>query len=185
VAIVKVAADEPGGASDLQKVPASRRPYRPCSGRTAVTRKLNLPGSATEDQFHLSVAELLDICLTSPNVFYTTFPAGYGKLSKGMAGRLRAKGMKAGMPDILVFHRRDHRSTFVIGIELKVGSNSPTSKQRTTHALLQRVGIQTYVVRTLHGVLLALRDAQIPYRNITIPEEPGAVETTQQEMFTP
>jgi hypothetical protein len=148
-----------------------------------VTRDLNLPGtSATEDQFHVSVAELLDVCLKPPLTFYTTFPAGYGKLSKATAGRLRAKGMKAGMPDILVFYRRSHDSTFVIGLELKARGNSTSAAQRTTHAALQAVGIRTYVVRSLDGVLLALNDASIPTRPVAL--HPDKI-TGQQQVFAP
>jgi VRR-NUC domain. len=133
-----------------------------------VTRNLNLPGSATEDQFHVSVAELLDVCLRPPDAFYTTFPAGYGRLSKSMAGRLRAKGMKAGMPDILVFYRRSHETSQVIGLELKVRGNSTSAAQRGTHALLQAVGVRTYLVRSINDVIRSLHDAGIPYRNIQL-----------------
>jgi hypothetical protein len=128
-------------------------------------KSLTLPGSATEDDFHIAVAQLLDVCLLPPT-FYTTFPAGYGRLSKATSGRLRAKGMKAGMPDILIFGRAALRSTHVVGLELKTSAGSLTSKQRETHALLQAVGIRTYVVRSLEDVIGALDDALIPHRNI-------------------
>ena len=72
--------------------------------RTRKSREMNLPGtSATEDQFHISVAELLETVCRLPT-FYTTFPAGYGKLSRATSDDLKDKGMQAGMPDILVFH---------------------------------------------------------------------------------
>jgi hypothetical protein len=85
-----------------------------------------------------------------------------------MSGRLKAKGMKAGMPDILVFYRRSHETSQVVGLELKTGGNSASSAQRTTHALLQAVGIRTYIVRNLNGVILALHNAGIPYRNVAL-----------------
>lgn len=132
-----------------------------------MTRDLNLPGTtATEDQFHIAVAELLETVLRMPT-FYTTFPAGYGRLSKATSGRLKKKGMRAGMPDILIFHPvqppHPHR-TCCIGLELKVGGNSVTSVQRSTHALLQAVAVRVFVVRTLNDVLAALRNANIPHR---------------------
>ena len=136
-----------------------------------MTRDLNLPGSATEDEFHVAVAELLDLCLKAPDTFYTTFPAGYGKLSKTMAGRLKAKGMKAGMPDILIFHRVNHFLCHVIGLELKVKGNSTSSAQRATHALLQAVGVKTYLIRKSIDVTRALHDAGIPYRNVIVQTE--------------
>ena len=133
-------------------------------------KSLTLPGSATEDEFHISVAQLLDVCLAPPT-FYTTFPAGYGRLSKATSGRLRAKGMKAGMPDILIFDA--HR---VIGLELKIGGNSLSSAQRGTHAKLQAVGVKVYIVRALNEVIAALRAANIRYRNVTIPKDKTNVE---------
>ena len=132
-----------------------------------MTRDLNLPGTtATEDQFHIAVAELLETVLRMPT-FYTTFPAGYGRLSKATSGRLKKKGMRAGMPDILIFSQvqppHPHRCC-VIGLELKVGGNSLSAAQRNTHALLQAVSVRVYLIRTLNDVLVALRDAGIPHR---------------------
>jgi hypothetical protein len=121
---------------------------------------------ATEDDFHVTVAELLDWCLLS-TAFYTTFPAGYGKLSKATSGKLKAKGMKAGMPDILVFQRWGHgETTKVIGLELKAGSNSVSAAQRYTHAMLQVVGVRVYVVRSVEEVMAALHQAGISHRTM-------------------
>ena len=100
--------------------------------------------------------------------FFTTFPAGYGKLSKAMSGRLKAKGMVAGMPDILVLHPRSYNSSTVIGLELKVKGNSTSAAQRNTHALLLTAGVRTYLVRSLNDVIKALENASIPYRNIEL-----------------
>lgn len=137
--------------------------------RKSVARPLNLPGSASEDQFHLSVAELLDFILVPPT-FYTTFPAGYGKLSKGMGGKLKAKGLKPGMPDILIFERAGTASSRVTGLELKVRGNIASSKQRETHGKLHAVGVRTFLVRNLTEVIAALNAMQIPYRKITLSE---------------
>jgi hypothetical protein len=135
--------------------------------RKSTARPFNLPHNPRETEFHVSVAELLDWILLPPAMF-TTFPAGWGKLGKATAGRLKASGMKKGMPDILVFgvHRMiAHRTyTNVIGIELKVGDNSVNSAQRGMFAQLQAVGIRTYVCRNIEDVVRALADANIPYR---------------------
>ena len=147
-----------------------------------MTRDLNLPGTtATEDEFHIAVAELLETVLRMPT-FYTTFPAGYGRLSKATSGRLKKKGMRAGMPDILIFHpvSPPHpRRTSVIGLELKVGGNSLSAAQRNTHALLQAVGVRTYVIRCLNDVLGALLDAGIPFRSVIIQ---GRIGTQPQQV---
>ncbi|HEY2530277.1 MAG TPA: hypothetical protein VGJ20_20465 [Xanthobacteraceae bacterium] len=171
--------------------PAARWPHRPGAERATVrqsrkSRPINLPGSASEDQFHLAVAELLDWCLIPPT-FYTTFPAGYGKLGKGMAGKLKAKGMKPGMPDILIFHKAEQfKYTRVVGLELKVKGNTASAKQRETHAALFAVGVRVYLIFCLNDVIRALHEASIPYRNITIPvgkTEVEVIKPSQTSLF--
>jgi hypothetical protein len=129
------------------------------------SRAINLP--MKESELHQSVAELLDWILIPPAIF-TTFPAGWGRLSTGTAGRLKASGLKSGMPDIFVFAAVGDpphpRRSKVIGIELKTGRGSLTSAQRSMHAKLYAVGIRVYVCHTVSEVILALRDAGIPAR---------------------
>lgn len=130
---------------------------------------MTLRETVKESQLHLSVAELLDWILIPPT-FYTTFPAGYGRLSRATAGLLKAKGMVPGMPDIFIFHGSAIRTTRVIGIELKVPGRAPSANQRTAHAKLQAVGVRVYVCKSQNDVIMALADALIPYRYVTIPE---------------
>lgn len=152
---------------------------------TKKSRPLNLPGSANEDQFHLSVAELLDWILKPPT-FFTTFPAGYGRLSKGMSGKLKAKGMKAGMPDIMIFDRYG-TVTKVVGLELKVGRNTTSAAQRTTHANLQAVNAKTYLVRNLNDVIAALDMSGIDYKrnDIRAKLQPEQVVIPKQQSLFP
>jgi hypothetical protein len=113
---------------------------------------------------------LLDWVLMPPAI-YTTFPAGWGKLTKGTAGRLYASGLKRGMPDILVFDvmRR------VIGIELKAGANSVSAAQRDMFAKLQGVGVRVYVCRSQEDVIRALDNAGIMHREVNLcPSETNA-----------
>lgn len=128
--------------------------------RKRASRPLNIPHDPSESQLHETIARLLDLVLKPPSL-YTTFPAGWGKLSKGTAGRLFASGLKKGMPDILVFGP----DATVAGIELKVGHNSVSSAQRNMFAKLQAVGITVYVCRNQEDVIEALRAASIPFRD--------------------
>lgn len=145
---------------------------------------MNLPSSATEDQFHLAVAEFLDLILRPPT-FWTTFPAGYGKLGKATAGKLYAKGLRAGMPDIVVFHPFHQYTTRVLGLELKTGRNSTTAKQRTTHELLRACGVRCYTVRTLNEVTAALLAHDIPIKQVVVQEKYAqeVVIPTQQSLL--
>ena len=92
------------------RLPKNAGPRR--QKRTGPARKARTP-VISEIDLHRSVAELLDWCLLPPAV-YTTFPAGWGKLPPKTVGRLKACGLKTGMPDILVFNAGK-----TIGIELK------------------------------------------------------------------
>jgi hypothetical protein len=135
--------------------------------RKSAARPFNLPHNVKESELHVSVAELLDWILLPPAMF-TTFPAGWGKLTKATAGRLYASGMKKGMPDILVFDARQRMGvTKVIGVELKVGANFTSSAQRTMFAKLQAVGITVYVCRNIDDVVNALDCADIPHRAVS------------------
>jgi hypothetical protein len=126
-------------------------------------RPHDLPHSPQESELHASVAQLLDWVLMPPTV-YTTFPAGWGKLTKGTAGRLFASGLKKGMPDILVFDVMRK----VIGIELKAGDNSVSAAQRDMFAKLQGVGVRVYVCRSLGDVIRVLDNACIMHREVNL-----------------
>jgi VRR-NUC domain len=119
-----------------------------------------------EVEFHRSVAELLDWILLPPTV-WTTFPAGWGDLPIATAGRLKGCGLKAGMPDILVW-RHDGRS---IGLELKKVGKSASAKQREMHARLLGVGVRVYICETLEEVLQALAIFEVPLRSMHLDGE--------------
>lgn len=152
---------EPSGASEPTHEMESGETSDPGALREPpskrASRPISIPHDPTESQLHQSVAQLLGWILKPP-AFFTTFPAGWGRLSKGTAGRLFASGLKKGMPDILVFDCNK-----IIGVELKVGRNDLSSAQRDMFAKLQAVGITVYTCRDQHGVVIALRDAGISH----------------------
>jgi hypothetical protein len=120
--------------------------------------KLRPPPDPPEIEFHSTVAELLEWMLKPP-ALYTTFPAGWGKLPPRLAGWLKKCGLKAGMPDILIWHEGR-----CIGLELKKPGTSASSAQREMHAKLWGAGVLVYVCRRLEDVIAALRDAEFPLR---------------------
>ena len=112
----------------------------------------------SESELHLSVANLLDWVLLSP-AFYSTFPAGWGVLSPSMAQRLKRSGLKAGMPDMMVFY--DGRC---FGIELKARKNILSPDQRVTFEKLRDAHIPVYVCRNIDSVMMALANERVPLR---------------------
>jgi hypothetical protein len=91
---------------------------------------------------------------------YSTFPSGWGQLSKTMAQRLRKCGLKPGMPDIMVFPGRGR----CFGIELKAGKNTLTPDQKAMHGALNVAGVHVYTCRTVDQVWVALQCEHVPVR---------------------
>lgn len=127
------------------------------AGRKGRTVKVP-PPPIRETALHGAVAELLDWILVPPAVF-TTFPAGWGKMTPAMAGMLHRCGLKRGMPDILVFHARR-----CLGIELKVPGRSQSAAQRAMTAKLTGAGIDVFVARSVDDVATILEREGIPLR---------------------
>jgi hypothetical protein len=116
----------------------------------------------TEAELHRSVAELLDWVVLPP-AMWTTFPAGWTAMRKGAAGRLRGCGLKAGMPDIFVFH--DKRT---IGIELKTPSGKISAVQLDMSVKLNLAGVPVHACRSIDDVHRVLAYHQIPMRGFNL-----------------
>lgn len=115
-----------------------------------------------EDKLQCAVAELLDYY----GWHYCHVPNG-GHRHKAVAAKLKAMGVKRGVPDVLIFERWediDPESTawscwsFGIAIELKVGppqakrKTYPDAKQREWMAALQERGWRVAVCRSVAEV---------------------------------
>lgn len=114
----------------------------------------------SELDLHRSVADFLSWTVLPPAV-WTTFPAGWTAMKKGAAGRLKGCGLKAGMPDILIFY-----NSFTLGIELKARTN-PSPEQRETFKQLQEAGVSVSIARSLDEVEGILRMYGIPMRKFS------------------
>ena len=125
----------PHAATDLCPLPnaGTRRSPRPGKAR---------PPPITELQLHQAVADLLNVVLLPPTV-WVTFPAGWTAMRPGAAGRLKACGLKAGMPDILIFSKTFSKR-HCIGIELKTGKNKISRAQMDMAETLDRAGVPVW-----------------------------------------
>lgn len=98
----------------------------------------------TEAQIHQQVADFLALAIQPP-AFFTTFPAGGGGKARG--GQLKARGLKAGVPDILLIkHGQAH------WIELKTDDGKVSPAQAETGALLMHAGCPLCVCRSVENV---------------------------------
>lgn len=120
--------------------------------RKAPNRKRH--GITPEERLHLDVAAFLQIGLRPP-AWWSTIGHG-SKIGIRERGMLKAKGLKPGVPDILVF-RPIPGGTFVLGLELKAKGNTTSEDQASTHAHLLVAGASVRVVRSVEDVALVLR----------------------------
>jgi hypothetical protein len=131
-----------------------------------VTRRRRTP----EHDLHRWVASYLARALQPP-VFWTSVDHGAGKLTKTAAGNAKARGCKAGLPDILVFvpiplveATRASEGTVVIGLELKAARGQLSLPQISTQAELTAAGVRCHVVRSLDDVERILEAEGVPRR---------------------
>jgi hypothetical protein len=77
---------------------------------------------------------------------------------KATGGRLKAMGLRAGVPDLLVW--ADGGRGF--GVELKAGAGKLSPAQTFWHATLGTLGHRVYVVRSLDEMEAVLRAEGVP-----------------------
>ena len=118
-----------------------------------------------EDDFHVTVAQFLDLALPE-DACWTTVEHG-GQRGKAEAGRLKAKGLKPGWPDIQIVYRG--RS---INIELKAKGGTLSKAQKAMHARLTRAGAFPFTVMDLPALEGYLRGHDIPLRASTGARQP-------------
>lgn len=117
----------------------------------------------SEQQLHRAVANYLRLALKPP-VTWTTFPAGGGGKVRG--AQLKAMGLQAGWPDILILAPLPGGvGTRVLGIELKAGHRGrPTQAQLDISDKFFDVQAAFVICRSLDEVELTLKRAGIPNR---------------------
>ncbi len=95
-----------------------------------------------EDQLQIACARYLDY----QGVLWCHV-ANERQTSRARGGKLKAMGVKKGVPDILVFEPRGQCPG--MAIELKVGRNKPTQEQEGWLKALQQRGWECQLVYTL------------------------------------
>lgn len=96
-----------------------------------------------EDQLQIAVSNYLK--LQYPNVFWCHPPNG-GKRNAMEGAKFKSMGVRAGMPDLLIFEQR-HYGGFAraLAIELKIKPNKVTPEQTECLAQLKSRSWQTEV----------------------------------------
>ena len=121
--------------------------YIPPKRRKPILRERNL---------HKAVADYLRLALP-PSVFWTTFPSGSGGAARG--GQLKAMGLRAGVPDIIMLFRGRF-----LAIELKAKRGWLSEAQQACQALITGAGGTWAEARSVEDVDRIVAAFGIPLR---------------------
>lgn len=117
--------------------------------------------ASPEHALQVAVAQYLTLALRPP-VLWTALDAGAGKMSKAAAGKRKARGVRAGWPDLLVMMPSLAGRTQVIGIELKSKAGSLSLVQRARKIDFQVANAVYLTARSVEEVESILREREIP-----------------------
>jgi hypothetical protein len=117
-----------------------------------------------EQALHLAAAQYLRLALRPPTV-WSTFPAGGGGRVRGAI--LKAAGMAAGWPDLLVLHPAPVGmiggiAAIVVGLELKAGKGRASPAQVAMAAQFEAANAAYEFCWSLEDIQHALRTNGIP-----------------------
>ncbi len=113
-----------------------------------------------EQALQIQVAAFLRVALRPPTL-WTAFPAGGGGKVRGAF--LKAMGLQAGWPDIVIIHRFESLTeTLVLGIELKAGKGRQSPEQKAVMESFISIGAGYEICRSIEDVDLALVHHGIP-----------------------
>jgi len=111
-----------------------------------------------EQALHLAVAHMLDVVLDPDRTWWTSIDHGVGKLGWKEAGIRRARGVKPGIPDIILMPQ----DTPLIGIELKSATGYASEPQRLVAKAWLAMGHRCEMARSLEDVQDILDRYDVP-----------------------
>jgi hypothetical protein len=130
-----------------------------------------------EQALQISVAAFLRHALKPPTI-WTAFPAGGGGRVRGAF--LKAMGLQAGWPDLLVMYHRPTLNGFhaplVVGLELKAGKGKQTPEQKAVESTLNYLGAYYFIARSVDEVEGFLKGVGIPLHAALSPRVPPSDE---------
>jgi hypothetical protein len=103
----------------------------------------------SEHALHRAVAQYLDTVIRPP-AFWSTIPAGGGGLIRG--ANLKRKGLKPGLPDLMIFAPGGK----VLGIELKAKGGVQSAEQKAMAQRFADCGLWYVLCKSVEEVDRAL-----------------------------
>lgn len=110
-----------------------------------------------EEALQRAVVQLLALYEQRDWLAFCHVPNG-GLRTASEAGRFRAMGVRAGVPDLLVWIRGGRS----IGLELKAGRGKLSPEQMYWHARIAGLGHRVHVCRSVDDVEAVLREEGVP-----------------------
>lgn len=107
-----------------------------------------------EHRLQAFVDRFLDRVVMPP--FFTSGVDAASKTSDNARARAAARGIKFGLPDVYLLQGDP---TLSMWIELKVGANSASDRQRAVGEQIMRCGVRVSVCRTIEEVHMAIHSA--------------------------
>lgn len=119
-----------------------------------------------EHALQVAVAHMLQVVLDPDRTWWSSIDHGVGKLGKAEAGIRKRRGVKAGIPDIIIMFA-DGLTDYahLIGIELKAGKGSLSEAQEDVAAAWAIFGSTVFVARSLEEVQDILDHCGVPLRH--------------------
>lgn len=110
-----------------------------------------------EEQLQRAVCSLLAIYENRGLLAFCHVPNG-GYRTPAQAGAFRAMGVRAGVPDLIVWTHEGHS----FGVELKAGKGTLSDAQVLFRSTLESLGHRVYVCWSIEEVEAALRLEHVP-----------------------
>jgi hypothetical protein len=119
-----------------------------------------------EQTLQIQVANYLRVALRPPT-FWTAIDHGAGKMTPASAGLRRARGVRPGLPDILIMHPSGWNTSIrpmadVIGIELKASKGRMSDAQLVVQAAWRKCGCEYEECKSLGELVSLLNRYRIP-----------------------
>ncbi len=114
-----------------------------------------------EQQLQIQVANYLRVALRPPT-FWTAIDHGVGKLGRAEAGLRRARGVKAGLPDLMIIYPWQNCTPRIVGIELKAANGTQSLAQKGVEFAWTQARAGYAVCRSVEEVDRVLRMWCIP-----------------------
>jgi hypothetical protein len=110
---------------------------------------------------HTRLTELLNELVDPRTTFWTSLENKPRSMISGLLQK--ARGVRSGMPDVLVVYRR-RSGCKIIFVELKSRSGKASKEQKQVRLEMLQVGIDWWMVRSARAALVALHRSGVKFR---------------------